>query len=401
MAAFIDALFARLPGALRHAPRQVIHHLGLVARHLVISVLQQLVFAVQQRLANALLHARIVQLALPGRVFGDDFENAVTLLRLDDGADGAGGQRHHHLTQLDVGFLQGGLGNEAQIAAIGSRLRVFGVAVCHQAELFTALQALLNFADLAGGLGIVLRLTVFQVACARLRIGRHQNLRHVHARLRQIEAGLVGMVEGGDIRVGTDDVRGDVLVDELLNAQLAAYLGFQIVQRHLVVAKLLLELLLGPGSLQLGELSFDVRIARQQALLFGALQHDLAIDQAAQYLQFLRHGLLLGLAGRGELRLLIGSLKLGIRDGATVDRSGYVGGRRFVAGRGAQEREESGHTSPADRAHWRPARQSIKHDDASLYPGTMACGRDPYESGHDRYGGHFAQARGGLPEYRL
>jgi hypothetical protein len=55
-----------LAGALGHAPRQVIHHLGLVARHFIISALQQLILAVEQRLANALLHARIVQFALSG-----------------------------------------------------------------------------------------------------------------------------------------------------------------------------------------------------------------------------------------------------------------------------------------------------------------------------------------------
>jgi hypothetical protein len=135
-------------------------------------------------------------------------------------------------------------------------------------------------------------LLFFRLPALGLRIGRHQNLRHVHARLGQIEAGLVGLVECGDIGVGDDDVRSDVLVDELLNAQLAADLGLEIVQRHLVVAKLLLELLFGPGRLQLGQLRFDVGVAGQQALLFGALQHDLAVDQAAQHFQFLRHGLL-------------------------------------------------------------------------------------------------------------
>jgi len=60
-------LFPRLAGALCHALRQVIHNLRLVARHLIIGILQQLVFAVEERLANVLLHARIVQLTLPGR----------------------------------------------------------------------------------------------------------------------------------------------------------------------------------------------------------------------------------------------------------------------------------------------------------------------------------------------
>src|SRR5437660_1524367 len=51
---------------------EVVHHLCLVAGHLVVGRLQQLVLAVDQCLADGLLDFRIGQVALAGRLLGDD-----------------------------------------------------------------------------------------------------------------------------------------------------------------------------------------------------------------------------------------------------------------------------------------------------------------------------------------
>jgi len=270
----------------------------------------------------------------------DDFENAIAFLGAHDRADGTGSEGHHHFAQFDVGFFERGLGDKSQIAAIGSGVGIFGEVMRHQAEIFAALQTRLYLPDLAAGFGIVLRFAVFEVARIGLRVGSYQNLGHMHALLGEVETRLVGAVELGDVGVGDDDVGCDVLVDELLNAELAADLGFQIVQGHLVIAQLLLELLLGPGSFQLGQLGFHIRIAGQQTLLFGTLEHYFAIDEATQNFELLGHGLLFGLTGSRKLRLLIDSFELGIGDWAVVYRSGNIGGRRFLAGRCEQEQHK-------------------------------------------------------------
>ena len=115
----------------------------------------------------------------------------------------------------------------------------------------------------------------------------------MHLRLGEVEAGLVGVIEVGHVGVGDVDVRGDFLVDQLVDGEIAPDLGPQIVQRHVAVGELLFEFLLGIGRLHLVEFGVDVGVHRRQAQLFRPLQHDFVGDQAAQQVQLLRHHLVL------------------------------------------------------------------------------------------------------------
>src|ERR1017187_1426025 len=54
-----------------------VFHLGLVAQHLVVSALQQLLAAVAQLLADVLLHLRVAEIALAGRLARQQLEDGV------------------------------------------------------------------------------------------------------------------------------------------------------------------------------------------------------------------------------------------------------------------------------------------------------------------------------------
>ena len=75
------------------------------------------------------------------------------------------------------------------------------------------------------------------------------------------------------------DLRGDFLVEQLLDAQVAPQLRLQIVHGHLARVELLLKFLLRVGRFQLVELGLHVGVDGHQAQLLGALQHDLVVDQ--------------------------------------------------------------------------------------------------------------------------
>ena len=64
---------------------QVVVHFGFVVEHLEVGVFEQLRMAVAESLADGLLHARVVQFALPGRLSGDQLVDGVT----DGAATGA------------------------------------------------------------------------------------------------------------------------------------------------------------------------------------------------------------------------------------------------------------------------------------------------------------------------
>jgi len=75
----------------------------------------------------------------------------------------------------------------------------------------------------------------------------------VNLRLGQIEVGLVGVVEVGDILIGNADAGGSLLGEELLDAEIAAELSFQILDGHFAFVELLLKFLLRIGRFELRE----------------------------------------------------------------------------------------------------------------------------------------------------
>ena len=142
--------------------------------------------------------------------------------------------------------------------------------------------------DLLVGFGFVLRLAVLQIAHVGVGHRRHHDLRQVHLRLGEVEAGLVGVIEIGDVGVGDGDVRGDLFGDQLIDGELLADFGLQIVERHVAVGELLVELLFGVGRFHLVELGVDIGIDGLQAQFLRLQQHDLVGDQAAEEFQLLR-----------------------------------------------------------------------------------------------------------------
>ena len=136
-------------------------------------------------------------------------------------------------------------------------------------------------------------------------------------------------------------LRSGFLVEQLLDAQIAAELGLQILDRHLALVELLLEFFLRVGRFQLGELRVHVGIRGHQAPLLGALQHDFVVDQRAQDLQALDgHLIVAGMLGLPELGILILLVELGKGDRPAVHGGGHAGGRGAVTCSGHQQQKE-------------------------------------------------------------
>src|SRR5262245_15836937 len=72
---------------------EIVLDFGTIPHHLVVSVIQNLIGAIAQVLADVFLHARIVEIALARRFFRNEFEDAVIATRMNDGGNGAGLQR--------------------------------------------------------------------------------------------------------------------------------------------------------------------------------------------------------------------------------------------------------------------------------------------------------------------
>ena len=105
------------------------------------------------------------------------------------------------------------------------------------------------------------------------------------AGLDQVEVGLVRRVEGGDLRVGDVDLGLDFLVDQLVSGQRAANIALQIVQRHVALLELVVELLLRVWRLDLRELRVHVFIAGGKVELGGALLQDFIRNHLVQDLE--------------------------------------------------------------------------------------------------------------------
>ena len=133
---------------------------------------------------------------------------------------------------------------------------------------------------------------------------------------------------------------GGFLVEQLLDAEIAAELGFQILHGHFAFVELLLKLLLRVGRFELGEFRVHVGIGGHQAPLLGALQHDLVVDERAQDLQALDgHLIVAGMLGLSELGILILLIELGEGDRAAVYRGGHAGRGGAVAGSRHQQQK--------------------------------------------------------------
>ena len=180
---------------------------------------------------------------------------------------------------------------------------------------------------------------------------RHHNLRHVHLRLRHVEAAPVGVVERGDIGVADIDLRRDVFVEQLLHALILADARLQLGQRQPPLLQLLVEFFFRVGRLQFVQTRLHVGIGRHQPGLFRPLQHDLVIDQRPQHLQPPQLDLVFAfpLALAGKLRL-VRAVHLGVKHRAPVDRRRDVGPDRIPTTRqkGATAHDYGRRRTPED-----------------------------------------------------
>src|ERR1035437_9104840 len=145
---------------------KVVANLGFVVEHLEIGGLEQLRVAIAQGLADDLLHARVVQFALPGSFFGDQLVDGVA----GSAASGSGavvdGKNLCDLSRLELadGVVDFRFGTqlrleyEAHVAAIRDGVRILGEVHGHGAEVLAVLQLAVQSIDLplcisvAGGL---------------------------------------------------------------------------------------------------------------------------------------------------------------------------------------------------------------------------------------------------------
>jgi hypothetical protein len=115
-------------------------------------------------------------------------------------------------------------------------------------------------------------------------------------------------------------------VHQLFDAQVAAQLGFQLLDGHLAGIKLALKLFLGVGGADFVELRIHFGLGGDQRELLGALEQDLFVDHGAQQFEFLELDLILadaiGLIGELPLELFV---EVGVGEGAAVHSGCDVG----------------------------------------------------------------------------
>ena len=85
------------------------------------------------------------------------------------------------------------------------RIGILGIILREHGEILALLDARVQAVDLLARLRLILGLVVAQIADVGVGRGRHQDLRQVNLGLGQIEVGLVGVVELGDVLVGNAD----------------------------------------------------------------------------------------------------------------------------------------------------------------------------------------------------
>ena len=158
-------------------------------------------------------------------------------------------------------------------------------------------------------------------------------------RLDQVELRLVLVVVVGDVFVGDVDLRRDFLVQHLVDGQGAAQILLEVVEGNPAFLQPLVELLLGEGRLDLGQLGVDFLVGSQQSQLFGALHQDLVIDEVADDFQLER----VRLFGAGLLRRtgnldIVELLHFGARDVAPIHgRHHVVADLLVVTAKGSQK----------------------------------------------------------------
>ena len=93
----------------------------------------------------------------------------------------------------------------------------------------------------------------------------------------RLNSALWAVIVGGDFGVGDVDSGLDLLVDELVLGEGAANVALEIVEGHVALLELVVELLLRVGRLELGDLGVDVFIGGGKVELGGALLQDLVL----------------------------------------------------------------------------------------------------------------------------
>ena len=141
-------------------------------------------------------------------------------------------------------------------------------------EVFAGVDAVLDDLDLLAGIFVAGGLVVLQIAGLSAGLIGDHNLSEMIGGLDEIEVSLVRVVVVPHIRVGDGDPGVDLLVDQLFLGEAAANVPLQFVQGEVRGLEFGLELLLGVGSLHLGQLRLHLGIGCGQALLGGALIDD-------------------------------------------------------------------------------------------------------------------------------
>ena len=142
----------------------------------------------------------------------------------------------------------------------------------------------------------------------------------------------MGCVIGCDLSVSDFDFGFDFLVKELGLCEGAANFVLEIVKREIACLELVIELFLGVGSLDLGELGIYVFIRGYEVELGGTLLNNLVVDEAmedseAADVSFFRRQVLRG----APLILLVGNVEFRALDVFAVDGGNHVSRRRAMA----------------------------------------------------------------------
>ena len=173
---------------------------------------------------------------------------------------------------------------------------------------------------------------------------RDHDLRDAVLRIGHVELRAVLVVEVGHVLVSHGDLGDHFVIDHLLNGELLADVIAQVVHGVVARLELALELFLGVGALELGELVLDFAVGGLQPQRLGFFEQNVIVDQLIEDVQLERQRLVLRRLGgiRIQLRVVV-LVHFGAGDVAAVHDGPHVlvHHLRLLAA-GAERRQDRG-----------------------------------------------------------
>src|SRR5580700_316396 len=281
--------------------RQIVGYLRAIARLSHIGSAQQLLFAISQSISNGLLHLRIRDFALAGRLFSHQFENVVAVLELDNRADLAHLENDHGVLQGRIALIQGRLRNISQIAARRGRRGIFRIVHGQLGEISAIGELLQQRRGFTASLDVGRGVVILSIVKLRIFMRGDQNLRDAVLGFRHVELRAVLIVEGRNVFVGDGDLCHHFTIQQLLHGKLLTDVSLEVVRGYAAILERPLEFIFGVGALEFREFVLDFAVGGLETQLSGTLDQDIVIDELVEDVE--SEGKRLFLGGSRRLRV--------------------------------------------------------------------------------------------------